>query len=167
MRVSFNNAYDIGSQHVRGCDGGRRRFNATRRRLHRRGQARRTPADRNHPMINHSAGDLAGCGRAITCGQCRAAFDSDHSARIYAYPLYFFDYETYAPAIPAFDGFSPYQRIPFQFSLHVLPGPGATLEHFEFLQEECSDPTRRVAELLGEYIRPQGSVVVWYAPFER
>jgi hypothetical protein len=35
------------------------------------------------------------------------------------------------------------------------------------LQEECSDPTRRVAELLGEHIAPEGSVVVWYAPFER
>jgi hypothetical protein len=53
----------------------------------------------------------------------------------YAYPLYFFDYETYAAAIPAFNGFSPYQRIPFQFSLHVLRGPAAALEHFEFLQE--------------------------------
>jgi hypothetical protein len=85
----------------------------------------------------------------------------------YAYPLYFFDYETYAAAIPVFDGFSPYQRIPFQFSLHVLRGPGEVLEHLEFLQEECSDPTRRVAELLGEYIDQRGSVVVWYAPFER
>jgi hypothetical protein len=41
------------------------------------------------------------------------------------------------------------------------------LEHFEFLQEELSDPARRVAELLDEHIDPQGSVVVWYAPFER
>jgi hypothetical protein len=85
----------------------------------------------------------------------------------YAYPLYFFDYETYAATIPTFDGFSPYQRIPFQFSLHVLPGPGEPLAHFEFLQEELSDPTHRVAERLGEYIDPQGSVDVWYAPFER
>jgi hypothetical protein len=85
----------------------------------------------------------------------------------YAYPLYFFDYETYGPAIPVFDGFSSYQRIPFQFSLHVLRGPERTLEHFEFLQEECSDPTRRVAELLGDHIASEGSVVVWYAPFER
>jgi hypothetical protein len=38
----------------------------------------------------------------------------------YVFPLYFLDYETYAPAIPAFDTYSPYQRIPFQFSLHVL-----------------------------------------------
>jgi hypothetical protein len=55
----------------------------------------------------------------------------------YTYPLYFFDYETYGAAIPAFDGFSPYQRIPFQFSLHVLRGRGEPLEHFEFLQEVC------------------------------
>jgi hypothetical protein len=38
----------------------------------------------------------------------------------YAYLLYFFDYESYSAAIPVFDGFAPYQRIPFQFSLHML-----------------------------------------------
>ena len=81
--------------------------------------------------------------------------------------MYFFDYETFAPAIPAFDGFSPYQRIPFQFSLHILREPGAELEHVEFLHEEASDPTARVAELLAKHIAPGGSVVVWHAPFER
>lgn len=86
----------------------------------------------------------------------------------YSYPLYFFDYETFAPAIPAFDDFAPYQRIPFQFSLHVLRAPGSmVLEHIEFLHEELSDPTARVAELLAAHIEPKGSVVVWYAPFER
>jgi hypothetical protein len=85
----------------------------------------------------------------------------------YAYPLYFFDYETFAPAIPAFDGFSPYQRIPFQFSLHVLREPGAELAHVEYLHEEASDPTGRVGELPAKHIAPGGSVVVWHAPFER
>jgi len=85
----------------------------------------------------------------------------------YAFPLYFFDYETFAPAIPAFDGFSPYQRIPFQFSLHILREPGGALEHVEYLHEALSDPTARVGELLSEHIAPGGSVVVWHAPFER
>ena len=85
----------------------------------------------------------------------------------YAYPLYFFDYETFAPAIPALDGFSPYQRIPFQFSLHILREPTAALEHVEFLHEEASDPTAHVAELLSKHVAPSGSVVVWHAPFER
>ncbi len=85
----------------------------------------------------------------------------------YQYPLYFFDYETFAPAIPAFDGFSPYQRIPFQFSLHILREPNGELEHVEFLHEEKSDPTATAAAMLGKHIAPGGSVVVWFAPFER
>ncbi len=85
----------------------------------------------------------------------------------YQYPLYFFDYETFAPAIPAFDGYSPYQRIPFQFSLHILREPDGDLEHVEFLHEEKSDPTDTAAAVLAKHITPGGSVVVWYAPFER
>jgi CRISPR/Cas system-associated exonuclease Cas4 (RecB family) len=85
----------------------------------------------------------------------------------YTYPLHFLDYETFAPAIPAFDGFSPYQRVPFQFSLHILREPGDELEHVEFLHEETSDPTARTAHLLSKHIAPHGSVIVWHAPFER
>lgn len=82
------------------------------------------------------------------------------------YPLYFFDYETFAPAIPVFNGFKPYQRIPFQFSLHVLREFGGELEHFEYLHEELSDPSEEVAELLEKYIEPQGTVIVWNKSFE-
>lgn len=85
----------------------------------------------------------------------------------YPYPLCFFDYETFAPAIPAFDGFSPYQRIPYQFSLHILREPGGELEHVEYLHEELSDPSAQVGELLSKHTAPGGSVVVWHAPFER
>jgi Domain of unknown function(DUF2779) len=87
--------------------------------------------------------------------------------RSYTFPLYFFDYETYAPAIPAFDTYSPYQRIPFQFSLHTLRDQGGEPEHVEFLHLDRSDPTATVAELLERHIEPNGTVVVWYAPFER
>jgi len=36
------------------------------------------------------------------------------------YPLYMLDFETIAPAIPLFIDTRPYQKIPFQFSLHVI-----------------------------------------------
>jgi hypothetical protein len=85
----------------------------------------------------------------------------------YTYPLYFFDYETYAPAIPAFDGYGPYVKIPFEFSLHTLRDAESEPEHVEFLQLDRSDPTRAVAQLLDKYIDPKGTVIVWYAPFER
>lgn len=34
------------------------------------------------------------------------------------YPIYFLDFETFNPAVPPFNGLRPYQKIPFQYSLH-------------------------------------------------
>ncbi len=82
------------------------------------------------------------------------------------FPLYFFDYETFAPAIPAFSGFRPYQRIPFQFSLHILYEENGELEHFEYLHEDFSDPTENVAKLLDKYIGAKGTIITWNKSFE-
>ncbi len=42
------------------------------------------------------------------------------------YPVSFLDFETFATAIPLFDGSRPFQQIPFQYSLHILRRPCAT-----------------------------------------
>jgi hypothetical protein len=95
-----------------------------------------------------------------------------HSAKIFeelsslAFPLYFLDYETFPCALPRFDGFSPYQQIPFQFSLHVLDKSGGELKHFEYLHTENSDPSRAFAEHLEKYIGKAGSIIVWNKKFE-
>jgi hypothetical protein len=83
------------------------------------------------------------------------------------FPLYFFDYEAFGPAIPAFDGYGPYKHIPFQFSLHILRTPEAPLEHVEFLHPDLSDPSAKVAEMLREHVPPSGTVIAWYKHFER
>lgn len=83
------------------------------------------------------------------------------------FPLYFFDYEAFGPAIPAFNGYGPYKHIPFQFSLHILKNPDAPLEHVEFLHDVLSDPSERVTELLKEHIPPGGTIIAWYKHFER
>ena len=83
-----------------------------------------------------------------------------------SYPLYFFDYEAYAPAIPVFSGYHPYMFIPFQFSLHILREPTGELEHIEFLHEDFSDPSELVTQVLREHV-VGGTVVVWYQSFEK
>lgn len=83
------------------------------------------------------------------------------------FPLYFFDYEAFGPAIPAFNGYGPYKHIPFQFSLHILRDPDAPLEHVEFLHEDLSDPSERVVELLKEHVPNGGTVIAWYKHFEK
>lgn len=82
------------------------------------------------------------------------------------YPLYFLDYEAFTPAVPLFDGYPPYRFITFQFSVHKIEAPGAPVHHYEYLNTQLQDPSEPLARHLSEIIGPQGSVVVWYRPFE-
>ncbi len=82
------------------------------------------------------------------------------------FPLHFLDYETFPAAIPRFDGFSPYQQIPFQYSLYILDNPGAQLRHFEFIFTEKEDPSREFAKSLQKNIEKRGSIIVWSKAFE-
>lgn len=82
------------------------------------------------------------------------------------FPLYFLDYETFPSALPRFDGYSPYQQIPFQYSLHVLESPDAEPKHFDFLFTDNSDPSQEFVESLMNHIGPAGSVIVWHKSFE-
>jgi hypothetical protein len=82
------------------------------------------------------------------------------------YPLYFLDYETINPAAPAYDGTSPYQQIPFQFSLHVKNSPRAKLQHHQFLHKATSDPREDFIRALIASCGKTGSVVVYNQVFE-
>lgn len=83
------------------------------------------------------------------------------------YPLYYLDYETIMPAIPMFENSSPYQQIPFQFSLHVQKTSGGDLQHVSFLHKEKSDPRRSLAETLVQSCGKKGSVIVYNEMFEK
>jgi hypothetical protein len=82
------------------------------------------------------------------------------------FPIYFFDLETFSPAIPRFEGLRPYDSLCFQFSCHVL-GEDEKVEHFEFLEQGSEDPRIPFVNALLKVIGWQGSVVVYNASFER
>lgn len=82
------------------------------------------------------------------------------------YPLYFLDYETFPCAIPRFDSYSPYNQIPFQFSLHILESPESELKHEEFLHEGTDDPAPHFAKALKQVIGESGNILVWNKTFE-
>ena len=80
-------------------------------------------------------------------------------------PVGYLDFETFNPAIPLYPNTSPYQRIPFQWSLHHDAGSG-DLTHSEFLADGEIDPRREFAEtLLAAVEGVLGPVTVW-SPFE-
>jgi len=82
------------------------------------------------------------------------------------YPLYFLDYETFAGALPAFDGLRPYQNVPFQYSLHILDKPGGQLRAEGYLHKEKSNPVEPLSQSLMSHIGPKGTVLAWHASFE-
>jgi len=83
------------------------------------------------------------------------------------YPVYYLDYETFGPAIPIIDGYRPYQRVVFQYSLHVQESPNSELKHYYFLAKDSKDPTYEMAKSLQEHIGKDGTVIAWNMGFEQ
>ena len=83
------------------------------------------------------------------------------------YPLYFMDFETYATAIPLYDGLKPYQAIPFQFSVHVIKKSGVKPEHHSFIVSGSKDPRKEFAKNLKSAIGESGTVLSYYQSFEK
>lgn len=97
------------------------------------------------------------------------------------YPLFFMDFETFATAIPLFDGLKPYQNIPFQFSCHILESTDAIPKSLYFLAENDKEDPRSgflisLKEALGYSGKfsdnkypgaDAGSILVYYESFEK
>jgi len=82
------------------------------------------------------------------------------------YPVYYLDFETINPCVPLFDGMRPYQRVPFQYSLHVVKKQGAAPEYYSFLAKGEGDPRIYFLESLQSVLGEQGSIVVYSQSFE-
>jgi hypothetical protein len=74
-----------------------------------------------------------------------------------SYPIYHLDFETFQQPMPEFNGISPFEQIPFQYSLHIEYADG-TLEHKELLAQDGADPRENIAQRLCEDI-PSGVTV--------
>ena len=79
------------------------------------------------------------------------------------FPLYHFDFETFDTAVPIYDNSRPYQKIAFQYSLHIQSDK---LEHFEYLADGKKDPRIGLLKKLKNEIKGKGSVVVFNKSFE-
>lgn len=82
------------------------------------------------------------------------------------YPLYFLDFETMQLALPEFQGTSPYQQIPFQYSLHYINHEGGELQHTAFLGVSGQDPRRALAEQLCRDIPRDVCTIAYNKGFE-
>ena len=84
----------------------------------------------------------------------------------WTWPRAWLDFETIAFAVPRWLGTSPYQQIPFQFSLHVEAEDG-TITHHEFLDLTGTDPREACARALLDMIPAEATVIAYHASFEK
>ena len=83
------------------------------------------------------------------------------------YPLYYLDYETFNAAIPPFDNVSPFEQVPFQYSVHIQNKRGGEVTHEEYLGKEGEDPRRALAEKLCQDIPMDVCVLSYNMVFEK
>lgn len=84
----------------------------------------------------------------------------------HGFPAWFLDFETMMLALPIWKGTSPYQRIPFQFSIRRIDEAG-TLSHDAFLDLSGNDPSESLARDLVAKCGDVGPVYAYNAGFER
>ncbi len=91
---------------------------------------------------------------------------SDFLARL-KYPVYFLDFETINPAVPVYDNSRPYEDIPFQYVLYLLKDKDSEPKLFKYLSKTKKDPRKDILSNLSNIINREGSVVAYFAAFEK
>ena len=81
-------------------------------------------------------------------------------------PIRHLDFETFAPAIPRFKGTSPFDAIPFLFSVHT-EREGQTPSHTDYLHESKDDPRLKIADALIEAVGDSGTICTYGAYEQR
>ena len=82
------------------------------------------------------------------------------------YPLYYFDFETAMYGIPPYNESSPWQALPFQYSLHKQQKPLSTCTHSEYIGDGKSDPREALILKLINDLGTKGTILAWHASFE-
>lgn len=83
------------------------------------------------------------------------------------YPLYFFDIEAFQPAIPLFNETSPFQAIPFQFSIHFAASEDAPLEAKEYITNPGEDGREEFLKAFIEATEAPGQILVFNTILEK
>ena len=80
-------------------------------------------------------------------------------------PIRHLDFETFAPAIPRFKGTSPFDAIPFLFSVHT-ENKGRRPTHTDYLHTGADDPRPKLADELIRVVGDSGAICT-YGPYEQ
>ena len=81
------------------------------------------------------------------------------------FPIYYFDFETISPPVPEYQGESPFNKFPFQYSLHIEYEDGEVI-HEEALENPDTDGRENIARKITEQIPKDSCIVAFNSSFE-
>jgi hypothetical protein len=81
-------------------------------------------------------------------------------------PLFFMDFETMMPAVPIYEGTTPYSQICFQYCVVYRKNRKSRPERMDFVAEPGSDPRREFIRNLIEDTAEPGNIIVYNKSFE-
>ena len=84
----------------------------------------------------------------------------------YRYPIAMLDFETVSPALPVWDGCSPFGAVPVQFSVHTIHESGE-VSHSAYLSEGQGDPRPQLAKALAKALKGAATILAWHASIEK
>ena len=113
---------------------------------------------RQHMQIEH---EISACPPRIDVKNIREYL------KRFSYPLYFFDFESYQPAIPPFDNIAPFKQVVFQYSLDYIEYEGGPIHHRDFLAYPGEDPRRALALQMCQDIPRDVCIVTYNMSFEQ
>ena len=76
-----------------------------------------------------------------------------------------FDFETISPPVPKYPGESPFNKFPFQYSLHIEYEDGKVI-HKETLENPDTDGRENIARKITEHIPKDSCIVAFNSSFE-
>ncbi|MDQ8172908.1 MAG: DUF2779 domain-containing protein [Gemmatimonadota bacterium] len=124
----------------------------------------------NQCTVPYACGFMAHCWRDVPAATRGPRHVEQAPLRAFVdglqYPLSFMDFETCGPSVPMFEGTSPFNNVPFQFSVHGQDERGGPTSHTEFLADGTGDPREAFVEALLRALPPRGDILVYYQPFE-
>jgi hypothetical protein len=82
------------------------------------------------------------------------------------FPLYFLDFEAFAPALPPFPGLAPYEHTPVLVSVHRQLHAGTEPEEFIHACPPGTDGRSDLFHWIRELVGETGTIVVFSRPFE-
>src|SRR6056297_3506083 len=88
------------------------------------------------------------------------------------YPIAYFDFETVSPPIPIIPDTKPYERLPFQYSLHIAKNKNQPIDDYEH-REYLADPKnmeKSISELanrMADDLEDCQTIVAYHDSFEK